>query len=149
VAAQYYAQPVQQSTGQWLPDPIGDYDLRWWTGTVWTDDVCTGRFVTRAAVAAVPIPAVETVLWGNGRDWFSTHGVHFAATVELEATVVPWWAVAKVSVAEPSSLQLTTEYPGYTGKAAWLLSGADDADMFKAICTAWSRRHRRAMGLAA
>src|SRR5687768_16311032 len=38
-------------TGQWLPDPEGRYDYRWWDGQSWTDQVSHQGQVRRAPLA--------------------------------------------------------------------------------------------------
>ncbi|MGH8882288.1 MAG: DUF2510 domain-containing protein, partial [Stackebrandtia sp.] len=47
----------------WYRDPADEFELRWWSGREWTQDVRTGRFATTSPVAASPIPAHESVLW--------------------------------------------------------------------------------------
>lgn len=43
-------------TGQWLPDPEGRYEYRWWDGHSWTDQVSSQGQVMRAPLAAAPQP---------------------------------------------------------------------------------------------
>ncbi|MBO0679683.1 AIM24 family protein [Mycolicibacterium sp. S2-37] len=48
-------------TGQWLPDPEGRYEYRWWDGQTWTDQVSSQGQVSRAPLAGPPQrPQAET-----------------------------------------------------------------------------------------
>jgi len=38
--------------GEWLPDPSGQYEVRWWDGQQWTDQVGVGGQVFTAPPAA-------------------------------------------------------------------------------------------------
>ncbi len=51
-------------TGQWLPDPDGRYQFRWWDGQRWTDQVSSHGQVMQAPLAgapATPAPAQAPV----------------------------------------------------------------------------------------
>ena len=41
-------------TGQWLPDPEGRYEYRWWDGQSWTDQVSRQGQVTQAPLSGPP-----------------------------------------------------------------------------------------------
>ncbi|WP_422745695.1 AIM24 family protein [Mycobacterium sp. WMMD1722] len=43
-------------TGQWLPDPEGRYEYRWWDGHGWTDQVSSRGQVSQDPLAAQPHP---------------------------------------------------------------------------------------------
>lgn len=44
-------------TGQWLPDPDGHHEFRWWDGQRWTDQVSSRGQVTQAPMAGAPAQA--------------------------------------------------------------------------------------------
>jgi uncharacterized protein (AIM24 family) len=45
--------------GQWLPDPEGRYEYRWWDGQSWTDQVSSQGQVSRAPLSAPPQPEAQ------------------------------------------------------------------------------------------
>jgi uncharacterized protein (AIM24 family) len=45
---------VQGNNGQWLPDPEGRFDYRWWDGQAWTDQVSHQGQAGRAPLQAAP-----------------------------------------------------------------------------------------------
>jgi hypothetical protein len=40
-------------TGQWLPDPDGRHEYRWWDGQSWTDQVSNAA---EAPTFGIPVP---------------------------------------------------------------------------------------------
>ncbi|TFV57494.1 DUF2510 domain-containing protein [Mycobacterium sp. PS03-16] len=48
-------------TGQWLPDPEGRYDYRWWDGQTWTDQVSDRGQVVTAPLSGPPAGAPQAV----------------------------------------------------------------------------------------
>ncbi|BBZ08608.1 tellurium resistance protein [Mycolicibacterium doricum] len=47
-------------TGQWLPDPDGRHQFRWWDGQGWTDQVSSHGQVMRAPLAGAPATPAPT-----------------------------------------------------------------------------------------
>lgn len=125
----------------WYADPVGDYDLRWWDGTAWTEAVRTGPFQGTAALAEVPVPEQEAVVWQRGLEVFTTHR---AVLREGRAQVdIPWWAVRGVEV-RAGDVVLMIGYPGYTDKAERRLKAVPHAPDVAALALVWARRHHRA-----
>ena len=136
----------------WYRDPVDEFELRWWNGREWTQDVRTGRFATVSPVEPSPIPAQESVVWSYGSYVITTHAAHVPERGRDVA--LPWWAVAAVActvsssqaLARTGTLVLHVAYPGYTDRAEWRMRGIPDADHVHATAYTWMRRHRRAAG---
>lgn len=47
-------------TGQWLPDPDGRYEYRWWDGQIWTDQVSSQGQVITAPLGGPGGPGPQT-----------------------------------------------------------------------------------------
>ena len=54
--------------GEWLPDPSGQYEVRWWDGQQWTDQVGVGGQVFTAPPAAPPQYAAQQPQYGQAPD---------------------------------------------------------------------------------
>lgn len=53
-------------TGQWLPDPDGRYEYRWWDGQKWTDQVSSQGQVLQAPLGAQPAASPQAAPAGDG-----------------------------------------------------------------------------------
>ncbi len=132
----------------WYPDPSGDWEQRWWSGTDWTDEVVTGGYRTSMALPdpAVPLlPVTERVEWEGAGHRVTTHRVWVApgrgsgrAPDELAL-----WTVARAE-ARGLTVALTIAYSGYAGRTTYPMSGVTDAPRVAAIVHLWANRNRRA-----
>ena len=87
----------------WHPDPSGDYEVRYWDGSTWTDAVANaGQSFTDPLTEPV-LPEAEQVLWQHGSHQLSTHRAWvFDASIKREIQEIPLWSVAEVEVTATS-----------------------------------------------
>lgn len=137
----------------WYPDPTGDYEQRWYDGAAWTDRVATGSFVTDDPVAPVtPLPPEEAVLWHSGADMLTTHRLIVASTSpgrppeQFEAWMV---AGARARHSGVGDVEVTIAYPGYDGRATWVLRGVAEPPAVAALVRKQANRARQAARLRA
>lgn len=85
----------------WYPDPSDDFEVRWWSGTVWTDHVSTQGWTGISPLLAEPLPAEEAVVWWgpDPRVRFTTERAYLLhpGPTGWYDVVVPWRAVRGVS----------------------------------------------------
>jgi hypothetical protein len=62
---------TQSAAGGWQPDPTGRHQLRYWSGTAWTDDVSDGGVTGRDALSSGP-PAASQPMAAGGRGQVGT-----------------------------------------------------------------------------
>lgn len=136
----------------WYRDPVDDYELRWWSGREWTQDVRTGRFATTSPIETTPLPDVEQAVWTDGRYTVTTHAVHVSE--RGHPVVIPLWSVAGVTcevsagdaLAGAGTIVVHVAYPGYTDRATWRIKRVTDPHRVHAIAYTWMRRNRVAAG---
>ena len=133
----------------WYPDPAGDYEQRWYDGAAWTDRVVTGSFVTDDPMTdAGPLPAEEAVLWHSGGDMLTTHRLILASTApnrppeQFEVWMV---AGARARHGGVGDVEVTIAYPGYGGRATWVLRSVADPPAVAALVHKQANRARRAV----
>lgn len=133
----------------WYPDPVHDYEQRWWTGSEWSEHVSTGRFTTTSPVATT-LPDDESIVWEHGADRFTTHAVHLGK----HDVTLPWWSIARVyiqisaaqSLVSTGDLVLVVAYPGYFGPSEYRIRGVNDPDRIHAMAYRWASRRRHEAG---
>jgi len=130
---------------EWYPDPSGDWQVRYWDGSVWTQHVQTGQFQAVAPLEAPTLPATETLLWQNGEDHLTTHRAVLRDTFAgSQLVTVMLWTVARVEVrAKTSEVALVVAYRGYGGRTHWLFKNVPDPDQVGALAWKWANRNRR------
>lgn len=57
---------IVRVTGQWLPDPDGRYEYRWWDGQQWTDQVSSRGQVISAPLGGPPGSQPQATSGGDG-----------------------------------------------------------------------------------
>ena len=62
---------MQGMNGQWLPDPDGRFDYRWWDGQSWTDQVSHQGQAGRAPLQPQPQPQAQPQSAPQGGDGFA------------------------------------------------------------------------------
>lgn len=132
----------------WYPDPSGDWEQRWWSGTSWTDQVVTGGYQTTMALpdpSAPLLPAAERIEWEGAGHRVTTHRVQVAPArgSGRSGDELPLWTVARAE-ARGLTVALTVAYQGYTGRTTFPMPGVTDAPRVAAIIHLWANRNRRA-----
>jgi len=144
----------QQGVGPgWYPDPSGDYEQRWWDGTRWTDDVVTGPFrgsVPLPAPGEPLLPGVETLVWQNEWGTLTSHRLWVVEHRGQQATEFALWMVrgaqVRSAVGGLADIGVTIAYPGYGGRATWVLRAVADAPAVAAALLRQANRVRRSLG---
>ncbi len=136
----------------WYPDPSGDWQVRYWDGSVWTQHVQTGPFQSVEPLEAPVLPETETLLWQNGEDHLTTHRAVFRDDYAgAEPVTVLLWTVARVEV-RPKTIDpapgtgdvaLVVAYRGYGGRTHWVLKNVSDPHRVGALAWKWANRNRR------
>ena len=137
----------------WHPDPSGDYEVRYWDGSTWTDAVANaGQSFTDPLTEPV-LPEAEQVLWQHGSHQLSTHRAWvFDASIKREIQEIPLWSVAEVEVTATSRqhqagagrVALVVAYHGYTGRRHWVMADVPTPHVVGAMVRKWANRNRRA-----
>ncbi len=145
----------------WYTDPSDDFEVRWWSGSVWTDHVSTQGYTGLSPLVADPIPAEETTVWWGPepRIRFTTERAYLlhAEPDGWRELVVPWHAVreawwepaAHVSPgphgAAPVHVRLRLE-PGAGSPPLpeeVVIPALPDGARVAAVARMWAHRHRR------
>ncbi len=136
----------------WYPDPSHEHEYRYHDGQAWTEHVASFGWTSTDPAGEHPgrqVPTAETTLWWEGAHRLTTHrafvddGVTQGTPQEL-----PLWSVADVEVTPSSGrVALRIAYPGYAGRAHYVMTRVADAPAVGALCRRWAVRNRRAAGL--
>ena len=136
----------------WYPDPSGDWQVRYWDGSVWTQHVQTGQFQAVDVLEPPTLPEVESLLWQSGEEHLTTHRAVLRDTFAGSKLVtVMLWTVARVEVRPTHELPapgtgevaLVVAYRGYGGRTHWILKNVPDPHRVGALAWKWANRNRR------
>lgn len=133
----------------WYPDPSGDYEVRWFDGSSWSAAVANAGYQMEDPLADPVLPPAEQVLWTQGPNQLSTHRVWVNDGVTRDnVEEIPLWAVAGVEVRSKTGtvgdVAIVVAYPGYGGRAHWVMSKVDNPHWVGAVARKWANRNRRA-----
>lgn len=141
----------QAAAPGWYPDPCGDYEQRWWDGARWTDEVATGLFRGQDAMPAPGeplLPATESTFWQTDGWALSTHRVWIREHRNQPPTEFAVWMVraaqVRSHVGDVADVGVTIAFPGYGGKATWVLRSVAQAPVVAATLLRQANRARRA-----
>jgi len=143
-------QPGRPGPG-WYPDPSGDYEQRWFDGTLWTADVVTGAFRGSDPVPAhgAPLPEQEFVVWQSGADTLTTHRLVLGSTAPARPPeTFELWMVQAVQARRSGpvgDVEITIGYAGYGGRATWVLRNAPEPAYVAALVHRQANRVRRSL----
>ena len=143
---------MQAPVPGWYPDPDGDWELRFWDGQAWTENVRTGAFAATAPLEPPVVPTTEHHVWGDGRHLLTTHRWFPKENPGSSPAEIPLWSVASVevritggaSLAGVGTVVAVVAYPGYTDRRHWVAPRVADVHRVAAITRLWANRNRRA-----
>lgn len=136
----------------WYPDPIGDYEHRYWDGEAWTErTVSFGMEFVDPADPRATVPEQEHGLWSHGPNALSTHRAWVEdGFVRGRVKEIALWMVEDVevtinsgqSLAGTGRVALRVAFPGYTGRTHWVMKGVPDPRQVAALARKWANRNR-------
>ncbi|MDP9821335.1 hypothetical protein J2S59_001144 [Nocardioides massiliensis] len=143
----------------WYADPSDDFEVRWWSGSVWTDHVSTQGYTGLSPLVLDPVPAEETTVWWGPepRIRFTTERAYLLhpGPDGWQELVVPWRAV-RAAWWQPTA-HTTSPTPSPAGPLVhvglqldqaglpdqvWIPALPDGARV-AAVARMWARRHQR------
>ena len=140
------------SVAGWYPDPVGDYEVRWWDGVAWTPSVANRGVAFEDPDLTVDLPAGEQVLWEGDRAKLTTHRVWLPDPL-YSSTIseLPLWCVADAIVTRESGAKVEgtgrvaveVAYQGYTGPRTWTIQRVREPHVLAAVIRKWANRNRR------
>ncbi|MDP3966845.1 MAG: DUF2510 domain-containing protein [Nocardioides sp.] len=164
-------QPASAPPPGWYPDPSDDFEVRWWSGVIWTDHVSTQGWTGVSPLLAEPVPAEEAVVWWgpDPRVRFTTERAYLLhpGPTGWHEVVVPWRAVRGASWqpaghaaspspgapgtpllhvvlrVDPSAVGAAVHTEAQVPDQLWIPSLVDGARV-AAVARMWAARHRRA-----
>ena len=133
----------------WYPDPSTLWELRWWDGTAWSDQVATGacRSVEAYPLRQQPPADPRTLLWtaaaNNGNEpvrleltWAALNFIPERRVHESRAWPLQFIAAVTLDAAGPDGtgdLRLTLQGSGYVGPSTFVFSGMAQAHYVRAV----------------
>ncbi len=136
----------------WYPDPTGDYELRYWDGSAWTDRAVSFGAEFLDPPAPPGLPEVEVELWRGGPNVLTTHRAWIEdGFVRGRVREVALWMVRDVEVmAKPGQALRGTgrvsfhiAYPGYAGRSHLVMKGVGAPHEVAALGRKWAHRNRK------
>lgn len=137
----------------WYPDPVGDYEVRWWDGHAWSASVGNGGAVFEDPPSEPTLPPQETVMWEADGRRLTTHRLWINDPLNHKRVVELYlWGVAGVEVTRNAGqhqrgtgrIAVEVAYPGYGGPRHYVMKDVYDADLVAAMIGKWANRNRRA-----
>lgn len=141
---------MSASTPGWYADPGGCWDERWWDGSVWANEVRTGKFESAEPYVPQPVsPDRSQVVW-SGRSNVAKLGAEFYR-LDWDAVCIldrrgaakesiPIWGIRSIDVRTSAAqhvrgigdVALSIGYPGYFGPSSFVLRGVNEPHLVKA-----------------
>ncbi len=147
----------------WYPDPLGLWDGRWWDGGAWNDAVRTGRHQDSEPIVdlseLLAVQPVGGLVW-QGERGDPTHPGHYILTdsamsfyrsvSDPPVETFPLWSIALAEarikggqgLRGVGDVALTIAYPGYSGKATFVLRSVPDPERIAALICRHARLAR-------
>jgi hypothetical protein len=137
------------TTPGWYPDPGGCWDLRWWDGRAWADDVQTGLHQAKDPYPPIPLAVDRSAcIWlavsrtaslGDERYLLTGDALHIYRG-DTPRGAIPIWGIANLDVRVNTGqhargvgdVVVTVAYSGYYGPSTFVLRSVDDPHAAKA-----------------